>query len=116
MILDPKSSRMWPNPLLECLSTHHDVLLDWERGIRSISATRYDAAIRDVDAAVMPYALVGWHCSRLTEAEIEEILRTGIHLPNEEALRARIEARVRAGELPQEIAVNRTGFAGGSNS
>lgn len=103
-ILDPNSSLAWPAPLLECLSTHHDLLLGWERRTGSVLAPLYDAAINEVDAAIRPYALIGWHCTRLTEAEIEEILRAGMHLPNEATLRARIEARVRAGDLTQEIA------------
>lgn len=102
--LDPNSSLAWPAPLLECLSRHYEVLLGWECRTRSISAPLYDAAINEVYTAIRPYALIGWHCTRLTEAEIEEILRAGMHLPNEARLRARIEARVSAGELTQEIA------------
>lgn len=103
-ILDPNSSLAWPAPLLECLSTHYEVLLGWECGTGSISARLYDSAISEVDTAIRPYALIGWHCTRLTEAEIEEILRAGMHLPNEASLRTRIEARLRAGDLTQEIA------------
>lgn len=103
-IIDPSSSRLWPERLLDCLCRYHDVLSGWECGTATISAALYDAAIDEIGDAIRPFGLVGWHCTRLTKAEIEEILRSGMHLPSEATLLARIDARVRDGELDQGIA------------
>ena len=38
------------------------------------------------------YEILGWHCTRLTDAEVDEILHSGMQLPNAAMLARRIDA------------------------
>ena len=69
-------------------------------------ARAYDRAYYAVSDALQPFALTGWHCTRLTEEEILVIVTEGMRLPDEAMLRCRIHRLVSAGALSEEIAEN----------
>lgn len=50
------------------------------------------------------YALRGWHCTRLLDAEVCEIRQDGLHVLSEDLLLNRIDAAQVAGELTNEVA------------
>jgi hypothetical protein len=50
------------------------------------------------------YSIQGWHCTRLTDAEVATILSTGVHFPNREILNRRIDAVVMDGSLSPDLA------------
>jgi hypothetical protein len=56
------------------------------------------------DKAIYGYTIRGWHCTRLTNAEIDEIQLNGMQLPDIASLVRRIDALVEAGQLPRDIA------------
>ena len=54
--------------------------------------------------ALHPYAIIGWHCTRLTEAEIAHIVDQGMQLPSTAMLESRIDACVADGQISPAIA------------
>jgi hypothetical protein len=64
----------WPGPLLAFLEEHYEVFLGWETNRRA-SPQYYDHAIRTLEKVLHPYAIRGWHCTRLTDDEIVPLNR-----------------------------------------
>jgi hypothetical protein len=89
----------WPSALLATLEANHDVLLDWETKKYSFSARRFDDAVIHLSQSLKAYSIIRWHCTRLTDGEIANILATGIQLPNSNTLDNRINCVVEAGKL-----------------
>lgn len=71
---------------------------------RRVSGAEYDAAIYGLCDALQPYSLIGLHCTRLTEQEIEHIIAHGMQLPNGAMLAARIDRLVADGVITAEVA------------
>ena len=63
----------------------------------------FDEAMHGLRVALQPYAIPGWHCSRLTEAEVYGIRSKGMKPPNAEMLARRIDALMEAGEITPEM-------------
>ena len=70
-----------------------------------MAAAKYDSAIYGLEAMLRQYALVGWHCTRLTEDEIASIWSDGMHPPDAAMLHRRIDAVVAAGLLQRNHAI-----------
>jgi len=107
MILSDEST--WPPELLAALEQRRAVFLDKE--LRATKAKpsgvwdwqKWDAAIYEMCEIMRPFTLRGYHCTRLTEAEIEEIKVMGMSPPNHYMLKARITALVKSGVLSPSI-------------
>ena len=123
-VLDLNCPRSWPKELLAYLDDHHDVFLQWERAraqplnfdnvldsfipwedeqVQS-SVQEYEQACRGLGRVLQPYAILGWHCTRLTCAEAAEIQCNGMQLPNAEMLTRRIDTLVKTGCITPDIA------------
>ena len=100
--LDDPSS--WPDSLSSFLNERFELFLGWEMNTGGASAHEFDCAIAELKRALQPYAIVGWHCSRLTDAEINDILRNGMTLPDGAMLARRVNAVVGAGLLDRCVA------------
>ena len=96
--LDCPSS--WPEVVLACLERHFDLFRSWATGR---GGAGIDEAMRELRDALVPYHLPGWHCTRLTDAESDEILRNGMRLPDAALLKSRIGALVKSGELTPDL-------------
>ena len=94
----------WPPALLGYLDQHADVFLRWETKRSRISPQVFDQAMGGLRDALQPYEIVGWHCTRLTDAEADEVRRNGMQLPNAEMLARRIEALVKDNLIEPYIA------------
>jgi hypothetical protein len=94
----------WPDELRTYLDAQHDLFLGWESEAGRVTAKSYDRAIYGLMDVLRPYAITGWHCTRLTDAEIDQIQRKGMQLPNGAMLARRIGAVVEAGQLAPDIA------------
>lgn len=94
----------WPADLLAYITTHYQLFLDWESGRTKGIASAYDSAISEVGDILQQYAITGWHCTRLTEAEIAVIISGGMQLPDATMLRQRIDALLNAGLLTADVA------------
>jgi hypothetical protein len=97
---DPDS---WPAELQDLFGRYHELFLNWETVPARVSAPAWDAAIEVVAGALVPYAITGWHCTRLTDAEVSTIVSHGMQLPDGAMLRRRIDALVEAGALARDV-------------
>lgn len=103
-VVDLESVSMWPTPLLAYLDAHHDVFLDWANGPVRVDAATYDRAIYGLIDVLQPYAIVGWHCTRLTDREIAAIVADGMQLPDTGMLARRINTVAEEGLLTAGMA------------
>lgn len=104
VLLDLDQPRKWPTPLLSYLNAQYDLLLDWKTEKSWVTGPMYDEAIHDLLAVLQPYEITGWHCTRLTDMEAEEILRNGMQPPNAAMLARRIDALVKANQITPDVA------------
>jgi hypothetical protein len=101
MRLDDLLSR--PPEVMQFLQHHHDLFLRWHQGhytnkpVPPVAPGDLDRTIYGLDALLRPHTLHGYHCTRLTEAEIADIRAHGMQPPNLEQLQARINAVHAAG-------------------
>jgi hypothetical protein len=112
-IIDLENPQAWRRDLIDFLDAHHDQLLAWEYqrddGTKSDeavlrSAMTYDRTISQLCAILDNYFLTGWHCTRLTDAEITNINTHGMQPPSLELLRRRIDAIEAEGAISFHIA------------
>jgi hypothetical protein len=81
----------------------YDVFLDWADRPFRVDAAKYDRAMYGLIDALQPYAIVGWHCTRLTHREIADIEAGGMQLPNAAMLSRRIDNVAKDGFLPAAL-------------
>jgi len=89
----------WPSDLIDVLTAHHDAFRSRERGPLSGG---YDAAVYAVADALRPYAIVGWHCTRLADHEIEDIGLNGMALLDTDLVSRRVDAAIQHGLISAE--------------
>ena len=104
VLLDLDRPRKWPTPLLSYLDAQYDLFLDWKTEKNWVTGPRYDEAIDGLVYALQPYEIMGWHCTRLTDIEAEEIPRDGMQLPDATMLARRIDALVKANQITPHVA------------
>ena len=133
ILLDLDRPPSWPAELLAYLDEHHDLFLEWETRRQDqvyaqlqrppprqrygepataaqvpdrakILGQVFDKAIYGLRDILPAYEILGWHCTRLTDAETDEILRDGMGLPNVEMLARRIDALEKANVIEPDIA------------
>lgn len=108
-ILDLENVAVWPPALLHVLEREYQALLHMERpttdrySLQELEqsparALAYDRAIEALAEALHPFSLIGWHCTRLTQDEVDTIVAQGLHLPTAALLNQRID-RVVASDL-----------------
>ena len=95
-LLDLDCPGSWPEEVLGYLAGHFDLFRSWATGH---GGAGIDEAMRGLRDALAPYHLLGWHCTRLTDAECDDILQNGMRLPDAALLNCRIGALVKTGEL-----------------
>lgn len=103
VLLPLDQPKAWPAQLVSLLDSHYELFLNWEIASTTVGSQAYDETIRAVGNALRPYSITGWHCTRLTDGEIAQIVRCGMQLPDGTMLRQRIDALVAAGHLASDI-------------
>ncbi len=107
-IIDLDDPSSWPPDLAAYLENHFELFVTWESPRESGDsfqlARKFDRAIRGVSDILRRYALIGWHCTRLTDAEIDAIVAEGMTPLNGQILDARIATLERAGTIAADIA------------
>ena len=98
----------WPVQVIDHCTNHHDFYLKWEQGnINEASCHKYDNLIDDLDDILRvvrtDYILPGYHCTRLTDYEIQFILDNGMQLPNKDILNERINFIEKVGLINSQI-------------
>lgn len=108
VIVEISNLKTWPKELVGFLDVHFEILKSWqlksERNPFGYPVQTYDQAVDDLRGVLNNYFLSGYHCTRLTANEIEQIKKDGMALPNKEMIHKRIESLVRAGHLNSEQA------------
>lgn len=105
-ILDLTDLSTWPLDILSHLDKNHSLYLGWESGIKRPPAYAYDDAINELKELVRNSGcmMCGYHCTRLTKAEIQTILGSGMSLPDVTMLHKRIADVAAAGMLEESVA------------
>ena len=85
----------YPSQLLEVIKKEIDVFRAWELDFPSRSASSYDRSMERLCEALQPYAVRGWHCTKLTRSEIEDVRVNGLRVLNYKFLEARIGSLVK---------------------
>lgn len=104
VLLDLDCPMEWPTRLRCYLNARHDLFLGWETNESWVTTLMYDKAVDGLIDALQPYEIMGWHCTRLTDAEAEEIIRNGMQLPDATMLANRIDVIVEANEITPDVA------------
>jgi hypothetical protein len=99
----------WPADVLGYLNQNYALFLAWERRRdgkkdQSVNPSDYDSAICRLRAVLSGHLLHGYHCTRLTESEMQNITLNGMQLPSEAMLHDRIRSIENAGLIESQIA------------
>src|SRR5437868_2274958 len=92
MVIDFNDERTWPADVLAYLEQNHKLFLDGENRTGSVRGPQYDQALQGLRAVLSRHHPHGYHCTRLTRAEIDHVISYGMQLPNAAMLRARVRA------------------------
>lgn len=99
----------WPVEVFEFLEKYSDAFLNWhlycyEDG-ELANAAYYDWAIKGLSEIISAKMIVrGYHCTRLTDYEINAIKTNGMSLPNFSLLNKRIDTLVESKLISLEVA------------
>jgi len=105
----------WPAEVVRYLDTHRELFRTWEAQRRGDAepfrneqalrlARQYDVAVDGLRSTLLPFTLCGYHCTRLTEAEIARILAQGMRPPDQDFLCERIDQLRVAGVIDEDVA------------
>lgn len=113
----------WPAELIELLRANVDLLANYERRRREIDQmlrtddiasriytpvnefkARRDAIVREAERILSGCVLLGFHCTRLTAAEIGDIKRAGLRSLSDGLLRSRIDRVLSEGVIDRSMA------------
>jgi hypothetical protein len=103
-LINLADSTTWPRNLVRVLERHEPLFQAWFTGHSVQSGPAFDAAHADVRGALDTCEVIGWHCTRLTDAEIALIEAAGMQLPNVHMLNERIDRLVEADQIAAPIA------------
>jgi hypothetical protein len=115
----------WPSPLMAYLASQHQMLAAYARHESTFNQMDFDSegdyvpmsmrpsnphfhgyesAWLKINNILKPTTLRGWHCTRLTDQEMEHIRSQGMQPPNLDILVQRIRRAEAAGKFGPEIA------------
>jgi hypothetical protein len=111
-ILALKNKETWPEDVLNALEEHYELFLKWELynsqmvdNSQTINGRNYDKAVNELQSVLRRgYVLRGYHCTRLTDHEIQQITMNGMQVPDLNFFYDRIDAIEQAGKIEYEIA------------
>ncbi|KIO74690.1 hypothetical protein TH53_25005 [Pedobacter lusitanus] len=109
MILNDETT--WPDRVIAFLEKRGQPLLDYELMMTgkdiSFNGLLYDSVHRELTDLLLPYKIENaFHCTRLTDDEINFIQKQGMQLPNLDTLNSRIDKLVQTGLLSKAISEN----------
>lgn len=112
MILDDETT--WPDKVIAFLEKRGQPLLDYELMMTGkdipFNGPLYDSIHRELTNVLLPYKIDNaFHCTRLTNEEIDFIHTQGMQLPNTDTLNSRIDKLVKTGLISETISKNLKG-------
>lgn len=93
----------WPDLLREALEGERQVLIDWYTEAEQRSSRTFDRAIERTGRALQVCTLKGWHCTRLTDREITNVVAGGLSLLSRASLENRIAVLEADGTISGKI-------------
>ena len=91
----------------DCATIQIDRPESWPEGLkqslRGMNQLSIDNQVRTISRALKRHTIRGWHCTRLTDTEVNSIKERGLHPPDREALRRRLEEVAENGLIAKEI-------------
>ncbi|MBL0635009.1 hypothetical protein [Aeromonas dhakensis] len=94
----------WPVQVVDYLDRNHLKFIGWETsGVDRVSAYVYDHAILEFRSLLKEFSLIGYHCTKLTHYEIEDIRKNGMKLQCGESLRQRVLRLESAQEIERAV-------------
>lgn len=104
IILSDEST--WPIVVIECLKKHRDlfksVFMEIKKGL--VPWEDYEKATKELHKILLPFNIKGYHCTKLTELEIEQIENDGMKLQDLDSLSKRINDLADSNIISFEIA------------
>ncbi|OEK01171.1 hypothetical protein BFP97_06445 [Roseivirga sp. 4D4] len=102
------SEETWPASLKSYLERNLQLFASWEfrdtkHAFQKVQTWEYDSAIYGLRDVLNNHALHGYHCTRLTDVEIDGILSEGMSLQNKDTLSARINQLLLEGKISEHI-------------
>lgn len=76
----------------------------WECDCCRYNSNDYDSLVYEFQEVLKNYSITGYHCTRLTDDEIESILSNGMFLQDSISLKLRIDRLLQSGFISSEIA------------
>ena len=100
-LIDPFQPATWPIELRKALDELRPVFRAWELELPGRSPKEFDAAVRKLGVALEPYALRGYHFTRLTDEEAEHIRTHGLEVLSTDLVERRINSQVAGGGMTE---------------
>jgi hypothetical protein len=90
--MEIEDEKTWPVEVVAFLEEKQDIFRNWKTRNRLANPKEYDEAIYTLRHILRgaDYTLRGYHCTRLTDEEIQNILANGMSLPSGSMLQERI--------------------------
>lgn len=103
MVISQQST--WPEQVVDYLERNYLKFIGWETSDEDrISAYEYDQAILEFREILKQFSLIGYHCTKLTPYEIEDIRNNGMKLQNGDSLKKRILKLESTQEIDSDVA------------
>lgn len=103
-ILDVSKPASWPEGLQQVIERLRQVFRAWEQDRPEKSAAAFDEAMQQLGDALSPFAIRGFHFTRLTEDEAAGIRSSGLEVLSTDLIARRVAARVEQGALTTDQA------------
>lgn len=87
----------WPAALKITLTEVRPIIRAWEFGLSAKNAANFDHAINLLSDALKPYSIRGWHCTRLTDGEVNAVEADGLVPMSIDLIERRIAFQVQGG-------------------
>jgi hypothetical protein len=104
VVLNLDHPSTWPHPLLAALAEYEQTFRAWELDLPEKSHQTFEPAMTALGQALQPYAIRGWHCTRLTPREAREVETNGLDILGDHLIKTRISALVHSNEMDADVA------------
>ncbi|WP_042059382.1 hypothetical protein [Aeromonas allosaccharophila] len=95
----------WPEEVVDYLDRNYIKFIGWETSDEDrVSAYEYDQYILEFRDLLKQFSLIGYHCTKITPHEIDEIRKHGMKLQNGDSLKERILRLVSEQEIEMAVA------------
>ncbi|CAD2245832.1 hypothetical protein [Xanthomonas arboricola] len=105
-LLDVSNPASWPEGLQQVIERLRPMFRAWEQDRPEKSAEAFDEAMQQLGAALSPFAIRGFHFTRLTDDEAAGIRTSGLEVLSTDLIARRFAAQVEQGALTTDQAAH----------